>query len=347
MSMSKNYGEIMRAEIAQTPEVFERLNNKLLDYQKQINALDLSKIQSVVLVARGTSDNAALFLKYLIETNIGIPCGLASPSVVTVYKTKLKLNNCLVISISQSGQSPDIVSYTKAAKESGAITVSMTNDPNSPLAQASDLHLYIEADKEIAVAATKSYSAQLLTAYIFTATWANLPMNLSSLIAQVKKQVSDISNIENAVEIFDHKSGVTVMGRGFAYANAHEAALKIQETLKVPVASFSSADYLHGPISSLTDESRVILFAPTGFSSDSILATVTNIRAITNNIFWIGQGFTTEPNEIKIGGSSGLSEIESTIADVIVLQQFAMLLAIKNGLNPDAPTGLLKVTQTL
>jgi fructoselysine-6-P-deglycase FrlB-like protein len=91
----------------------------------------------------------------------------------------------------------------------------------------------------------------------------------------------------------------------------------------------------------------VILFAPTGFSSDSILATVTKIRAITNNIFWIGQGFTTEPNEIKIGGSSGLSEIESTIADVIVLQQFAMLLAIKNGLNPDAPTGLLKVTQTL
>ena len=179
MSMSKNYGEIMRAEIAQTPEVFERLNNKLLDYQRQINAIDLSKIQSVVLVARGTSDNAALFLKYLIETNIGIPCGLASPSVVTVYKTKLKLNNCLVISISQSGQSPDIVSYTKAAKESGAITVSMTNDRNSPLAQASDLHLYIEADKEIAVAATKSYSAQLLTAYIFTATWANLPMNLS------------------------------------------------------------------------------------------------------------------------------------------------------------------------
>ena len=87
MSMSKNYGEIMRAEIAQTPEVFERLNNKLLDYQRQINAIDLSKIQSVVLVARGTSDNAALFLKYLIETNIGIPCGLASPSVVTVYKT--------------------------------------------------------------------------------------------------------------------------------------------------------------------------------------------------------------------------------------------------------------------
>ena len=347
MSVSKNYGEIMRSEIAQTPEVFQNLSNKISDYQSLINQLNLSRIQSVILVARGTSDNAALFLKYLIETKVGIPCGLASPSVVTIYKSKLKLTNSLVIAVSQSGQSPDIISYTNAAKAGGAVTLSMTNDPSSPLAKATDLHLYIEAGVEKAVAATKSYSAQLLLSYIFVSIWVNEKIDLSKLIKETKVQVDNISVVEKVADDFDHKHGVTVMGRGFAYANAHEAALKIQETLKVPVASFSSADYLHGPISSLTQNSRVILLSPGSSADESISATVKKTREITNNIYWIGTGFKKGGNEVLIGGSTGLGEAESVIADAVVLQQFAMLLAIKNGLNPDAPIGLLKVTQTI
>ncbi len=347
MSVSKNYGEIMRSEIAQTPEVFQNLSNKISDYQSLINQLNLSSIQSVILVARGTSDNAALFLKYLIETKVGIPCGLASPSVVTIYKSKLKLTNSLVIAVSQSGQSPDIISYTNAAKAGGAVTLSMTNDPSSPLAKATDLHLYLEAGVEKAVAATKSYSAQLLLSYIFVSIWVNEKIDLSKLIKETKVQVDNISVVEKVADDFDHKHGVTVMGRGFAYANAHEAALKIQETLKVPVASFSSADYLHGPISSLTQNSRVILLSPGSSADESISATVKKTREITNNIYWIGTGFKKSGNEVLIGGSTGLGEAESVIADAVVLQQFAMLLAIKNGLNPDAPIGLLKVTQTI
>jgi glucosamine--fructose-6-phosphate aminotransferase (isomerizing) len=347
MSVSKNYGEIMRSEIAQTPEVFQNLSNKISDYQSLINQLNLSSIQSVILVARGTSDNAALFLKYLIETKVGIPCGLASPSVVTIYKSKLKLTNSLVIAVSQSGQSPDIIAYTNAAKAGGAVTLSMTNDPSSPLAKATDLHLYLEAGVEKAVAATKSYSAQLLLSYIFVSIWVNEKIDLSKLIKETKVQVDNISAVGKVVDDFDHKHGVTVMGRGFAYANAHEAALKIQETLKVPVASFSSADYLHGPISSLTQNSRVILLSPGSSADESISATVKKTREITNNIYWIGTGFKKSGNEVLIGGSTGLGEAESVIADAVVLQQFAMLLAIKNGLNPDAPIGLLKVTQTI
>lgn len=347
MSVSKNHGEIMRSEIAQTPEVFQNLANKISDYQSLINQLNLGRIESVILVARGTSDNAALFLKYLIETKVGIPCGLASPSVVTIYKSKLKLTNSLLIAISQSGQSPDIITYTKAAKLGGAVTLSMTNDPSSPLAKATDLHLYIEAGVEKAVAATKSYSAELLLSYIFACIWAKEKIDLSKLIKETKVQVENISEVQKVVDSFDHKHGVTVMGRGFAYANAHEAALKIQETLKVPVASFSSADYLHGPISSLTQNSRVILISPAASLDESISSTVNKTREITNNIYWIGTGFKKEKNEILIGGSTGLSEVESVIADTVVLQQFAMLLAIKNGLNPDAPIGLLKVTQTI
>jgi glucosamine--fructose-6-phosphate aminotransferase (isomerizing) len=337
----------MRAEIAEIPAVFQKLADQIPVISKQIEALSLNNVDSVILVARGTSDNAALFLKYLIETKIGIPCGLASPSVVTIYKSKLKFTNCLVIGLSQSGQSPDIVTYTKAAKAGGAKSISLTNNPGSPLAEATDLHLYLEAGAEKAVAATKSYSAELLLSYILVSVWAKENLNLDKLITETKESVNNLSHVQSVVEKFEHKNGITTMGRGFAYANAQECALKIQETLKVPVASFSSADYLHGPISSLSENSRVIFTAPAGVAFDSMQTTVNRIREITKHIYWIGTGFPTNSGEVFIGGATGLSEQESVIADSVVLQHFAMVLAIKNKLNPDAPVGLLKVTQTI
>ena len=337
----------MRSEIAEIPAVFQKLSDQIPAITKQVEALSLTNIDSVILVARGTSDNAALFLKYLIETKIGIPCGLASPSVVTIYKSELKFTNCLVIGLSQSGQSPDIVTYTKAARSGGAKSISLTNDSESPLAKATDLHLYLQAGAEKAVAATKSYSAELLLSNILVSIWANQSINLTKLIAATKSSVDNFSHVESVVKNFEHKFGITTMGRGFAYANAQECALKIQETLKIPVSSFSSADYLHGPISSLTENSRVIFTAPNGVAIDSMQTTVNRIREITKHIYWIGTGFTANSGEINIGGTTGLSEQESVIADSVVLQQFAMLLAVKNNLNPDAPVGLLKVTQTI
>jgi len=337
----------MRSEIAEIPAVFQKLSDQIPTITKQIEALALTNIDSVILVARGTSDNAALFLKYLIETKIGIPCGLASPSVVTIYKSTLKFKNCLVIGLSQSGQSPDIVTYTKAAKAGGAKSISLTNDPDSPLAKATDLHLYLEAGAEKAVAATKSYSAELLLSYILVSAWANQTIKLDSLILVTQQSVNNLEKVEEIVKSFDHKYGITTMGRGFSYANAQECALKIQETLKIPVSSFSSADYLHGPISSLTENSRVIFTAPSGVSIESMQTTVNRIREITKHIYWIGNGFAVNTGEVCIGGASGLSEQESVIADSVVMQQFAMALAVKNNLNPDAPVGLLKVTQTI
>ncbi|CAB4681832.1 unannotated protein [freshwater metagenome] len=337
----------MRSEIAEIPAVFQKLSDQIPEISKAVDALSLTNIDSVILVARGTSDNAALFLKYLIETKIGIPCGLASPSVVTIYKSNLRFTNTLVIGISQSGQSPDIVSYTKAAKAGGAKSISFTNDPDSPLAKATDLHLYLEAGTEKAVAATKSYSAELLLSYIFVSIWAKQSIDLTSLISASNDAVGKLAKVSEIVDAFDHKFGITTMGRGFAYANAQECALKIQETLKIPVSSFSSADYLHGPISSLTQNSRVVFLAPSGVAHEAMDKTVNRIREITKHLYWIGSGFPSLTGEVSIGGSTGLTEQESVIVDSIVLQQFAMTLAIKNNLNPDAPAGLLKVTQTI
>ncbi|CAB4591693.1 unannotated protein [freshwater metagenome] len=342
--MSDN-GSLMRAEIAQIPSIFQKLADRADAITAQVEKLPLDSFDSVILLARGTSDNAALYLKYLIETKIGIPCGLASPSVVTVYQSKLKLKNCLVIALSQSGQSPDLVSYAEAAKNGGAKVLALTNEANSPLAKAADVHLYLEAGEEKAVAATKSYSAELLLSLLVVSIWAKEVIDFAALVSEANRAVSNIDSVSKIVDNFDHTFGITTLGRGFSYANAHETALKIQETLKIPVSSFSSADYLHGPISSLHGNSRVIFLAPTGVSTTGMAATVTRIREITPHIYWIGNGFEIKPGEISLGGAK-LSETLAVIADSIVLQQFAMLLAIKNGLNPDAPIGLLKVTKT-
>jgi len=347
VSMSTEHGTIMRSEIEEIPAVFERIKSQSVQMHTEVSQLPLSSIDSVILVARGTSDNAALYLKYLIETKVGIPCGLASPSVVSVYGAKLRFKNVLVIALSQSGQSPDLVGYCTAARQGGATVVAMTNDQTSPLAQSAHCHLYLQAGPEKAVAATKSYSAQLLVARLFVAAWSGEVLNFDAIIAEGKHMLEQSGQVKTLAEKFKFNDGVTAMGRGFAYANAHETALKIQETLKIPVASFSSADYLHGPISSLHDQSRVIFLAPHGIAESAMSSTVARIREITTHIYWIGTGFTRTPHEILIGGSTGLSEIDSVIVDSIVLQFFALFLAINAGKNPDAPVGLAKVTKTL
>jgi glucosamine--fructose-6-phosphate aminotransferase (isomerizing) len=345
--MSVELGEIMHAEIEEIPAVFARIKESAIEMAIQVSHLPLGTIDSVILVARGTSDNAALYLKYLIETKIGIPCGLASPSVVSIYGTKLRYKNALVIALSQSGQSPDLVEYCQAAREGGATVLAMTNDSTSPLAESAHCHLYLHAGPEKAVAATKSYSAELLVSRLFVAIWANETVDFDAIKKEAEKSLQHAQHIRGIAEQFDYSHGVTTMGRGYAYGNAHETALKIQETVKIPVASFSSADYLHGPISSLHNESRVIFLAPAGIAESAMSATVQRIRAITNHIYWVGSGFARQHNEIYLGGAEGLPEMDAVIADSILLQLFALYLATSSGKNPDAPIGLAKVTLTL
>ena len=337
----------MHAEIEEIPAVFTRIKQSAPEMARRISRLPLSDFDSVILVARGTSDNAALYLKYLIETKIGIPCGLASPSVVSIYGANLRFKNVLVIALSQSGQSPDLVGYCQAAGDGGATVLAMTNDPESPLAKVSHCHLYLQAGPEKAVAATKSYSAELLVSRAFVSIWSGENLNFDPIIDGAEKALKQTPRIELIAENFDLSKGVTTMGRGYAYANAHETALKIQETVKIPVASFSSADYLHGPISSLHDESRVIFLAPTGIAESAMLSTVQRIRAITSHIYWIGAGFTRKGDEVYLGGATDLSEMDAVIVDSILLQLFALYLAISAGKNPDAPVGLAKVTKTV
>ena len=343
--MSK-LGVIMASEIAETPKVFTAIldNKKAFDSVKDV--LLEEKIQSVLILARGTSDNAAHYLKYLIETQIGLPVGLTSPSSVTVYNAELKYANTLIVAISQSGQSPDLVKFATAARQAHAYVIAMTNDDKSPLATIAHNHFSLLAGPELAVAATKSYNAQLLISYLLVASWTGKNVNGEQLISEATRIAGTADLVAKAVATASREKEVVILGRGFAYPNAREAALKIQETCKISVQGLSTADYLHGPISALTPDTQVFIVAPSHMPASSITEATTKIRKTSSRIFWIGNGGTPQGDDIVLAGSNCDDEITSTLVDAMVLQRFALEFAVASGYDPDAPEGLSKVTLT-
>ena len=342
----KQLGAIMSSEIAETPKTFSAIleNSSAFDSVKDV--LTEQKIQSVLILARGTSDNAAHYLKYLIETQIGLPVGLTSPSSVTVYKSELKYKNTLVIAISQSGQSPDLVHFATAAREANAYVISMTNDDSSPLAKIAHHHFSLMAGPELAVAATKSYNAQLLVSYLLVSAWTGKEVNGAKIVEEAQRIADDSDLVAKAVVNTTRANEIVILGRGFAYPNAREAALKIQETCKISVQGLSTADYLHGPISALTADTQVFIVAPKHMPAESIVEATTKIRKTSQRIFWIGNGGTPTGSDIILAGSNCDDEITSTLVDAIVLQRFALEFAVASGFDPDAPEGLSKVTLT-
>ena len=336
----------MASEIAETPKVFTSILDNMNAFDSIKNVLVEEEIQSVLILARGTSDNAAHYLKYLIETQIGLPVGLTSPSSVTVYEAKLKYSKTLVVAISQSGQSPDLVKFATAARQANAYIIAITNDESSPLAKVAHNHFSLLAGPELAVAATKSYNAQLLISYLLVATWSNKTVNASQIISEATRIAETANLVSGAVREVTREKELVILGRGFAYPNAREAALKIQETCKISVQGLSTADYLHGPISALTPETQVFIVAPAHMPASSITEATQKIRMTSSRIFWIGNGGTPEGDDIVLAGSNCDDEIASTLVDAMVLQRFALEFSVASGYDPDAPVGLSKVTLT-
>lgn len=339
-------GAVMASEINETPQVFSRLGSNLDQFAAVKNLLVERKISAVQILARGTSDNAAHFLKYLIEVKMGLPVGLTSPSAISIYQSPMRYEGVLVIALSQSGQSPDLVGFAQAALLANATVISMTNDSDSPLAKISNLHFPLLAGPELAVAATKSYSAELLVSYLLVSTWMSSTFNTQEIVQESQKLVDNTHLVDDAIASCDRSSGIVFMGRGFGYPNAREAALKVQETAKISVQGFSTADYLHGPISSLAPDSQLFIVAPYHQPQSLISEAVARIRTVVPRIYWIGSGGTPESNDIVIEGSQCADEVSSSIVDAVALQRFSLEFSRKCGLDPDAPAGLTKVTLT-
>ncbi len=342
-----SYGSIMEMEIASTPSVFQSILDAKSQFDSVKNIISEKKIKFVLILARGTSDNAAHFLKYLIEVKMGLPCGLTSPSAVTIYNSKLHYDGTLVIAISQSGQSPDLVAFADAAKRSGGYLIAMTNDESSPLAHLAHHHLSLLAGPELAVAATKSYSAQLLVSYLLVSSWTGATVTGQEIVDQAEELVANTHINSAAVAASSRESEMLFLGRGFSYANAREAALKVQETSKLSVQGLSTADYLHGPISALRESTQLYIVAPHNMPANSISEALVKIRKHVDHITWIGEGGASSGTDIRISGSRCSDEITTSIIDAISLQGFALEFAKKFGFNPDSPEGLSKVTKTL
>jgi glucosamine--fructose-6-phosphate aminotransferase (isomerizing) len=300
---------------------------------------------TVQVLGRGTSGNASLFLKYLIEVKLGILVADASPSTTSIYKSPIAMRNNLLIGMSQSGKSTDLVEFARTAIESGAYFVAMTNDASSPLAQLAHHHIDLGVGPELAVAATKSYSSELLHAQLLVD--AMLSESSPARLAEEAERVIKDSDLRiQKATALHYADDIIVLGRGYSLANALELSLKVKETSLINVPANSTAEYLHGPIAALKESSSVIFLAPSGQDYSVIAPTVERVRAITKNVFWIGSSQFCADGETYLGGSSIENESYSCIIDSTVLQLLANQLAVSKGLNPDAPKGLDKVTLT-
>ena len=338
----------MYSEISETPDVFSRLINSEAQFQQAAEKIKARNISNVIILARGTSDNAGHYLKFLIEVRLGLPVGLASPSSVSIYGAKVDFKNTLVIALSQSGKSPDLLAFASASKEGGALLIAMTNNSDSPLAKAGDIHIDLSAGPEIAVAATKSYSAELLASLLLIDSWIGNKREVRShLVDSSRECIANLGEVDSFANSLDAKREIVVIGRGYAYANAKELALKIQETSYIPVQGMSSADYQHGPIATLNSDSQVIVLSPSGMPKKALEDSMVRIRQSEPEIIWLGSNELALTKERVIKGSNQAKEEESTIIDAALIQYLTLGFAVKNGFNPDSPTGLSKVTKTL
>ena len=338
----------MYSEISETPDVFSRLINSEAQFQQAAEKIKARNISNVIILARGTSDNAGHYLKFLIEVRLGLPVGLASPSSVSIYGAKVDFKNTLVIALSQSGKSPDLLAFASASKEGGALLIAMTNNSDSPLAKAGDIHIDLSAGPEIAVAATKSYSAELLASLLLVDSWIGNKREVRShLVDSSRECIANLGEVDSFANSLDAKREIVVIGRGYAYANAKELALKIQETSYIPVQGMSSADYQHGPIATLNSDSQVIVLSPSGMPKKALEDSMVRIRQSEPEIIWLGSNELALTKERVIKGSNQAKEEESTIIDAALIQYLTLGFAVKNGFNPDSPTGLSKVTKTL
>jgi len=343
----------MLAEIREQPAALERtLAAERKPIEELRRALERDRPRLILLAARGTSDNAAQFGRYLLEITTGIPVSLAAPSVFTLYDAKFNFDGVLVIAISQSGESTDTNLVLHRAREQGARTIGITNEASSTLAKLAQHVFLVRAGSEESVAATKTYTGQLMMLYLIAhALGADIAMDqLARLPDLANAALSLEDEIAYRAARYRFMTHAVVIGRGLNYSNAFEFALKLMETCYVIAERFSSADLLHGPIAMVEQSFPAFLFAPSGVTWPGIREMIQKLADLKAESFVI----TDESNpEALPPAAQGISvpvmveEIFTPIPYIIPAQLFAACLASEKRLNPDQPRTISKVTRTL
>ena len=328
---------LMALEAKQAAEKIELQLNRNRDLIKQIaDAINRFEPQMVMLVGRGSSDHAGVFAKYLIEIESGVPTFAAAPSIATVYNKPLNLSRCLVIVISQSGRSPDILAQTEQAKASGALCVALLNDEEAPLAELVDFVIPLSAGEEKSVAATKSYLATLSAILQLVAYWQSnekLIMALDTIPSELTNAA--LSPPQLTFEDLAEVKNLVVLGRGLGYAVSKEIALKLKEVCAIHAEAFSSAEFLHGPVTLVESRIKVLDVQVCDESNGPHTEQVSDIISRGGDLVHLHQ-----VNKA----------MHPRIAPLAVLQRFYLdveQVAKAKGFDPDRPGGLKKVTETL
>lgn len=348
----------MLEEIRQQPSALERtLRGGFAAAGQLARALEKRRPKLIVLAARGTSDNAAQFARYLLEITTGIPVSLAAPSIFTLYGARIDLREALVVAISQSGESIDTNLVLERAKQAGALTAGITNESSSALASLADHVLLVRAGRERSVAATKTYTGQVMMCYLLAqALGAKMDSDdLRRIPEWVEETLTIEDEIAQRIDRYRFMEHAVVVGRGLNYANAFEFALKLMETCYVLADRFSAADFLHGPIAMVEASFPLFLFAPPGPTWTGMLAMIEKLQALKAETLIVTDASHRAALRLK---SPALAvpakiarrrpaELFTPIPYIIPAQLFAAHLAERKGLDPDRPRTLHKVTRTL
>lgn len=342
----------LRSEIFEQPKILQNLLAQQWANIQAINEdLQARELDYVFMAARGTSDNAARYAQYLWGAENGYPIALATPSLFSLYQSPPRLHHTLVVGVSQSGKSPDIVQVLKEGRRQGCPTLAITNTPDSDLSSVANFTINIQAGVEEAVAATKTYTAELMAVAMLSAAQRKSPADYETLQrvpGWVEQMLSLHGEIKLIAERYRYMTQCVVLGRGFNYSTAFEWSLKLKELTYVVAEPYSSADFQHGPIAVVDQGFPVLAINPDGKVFDDMLDLLRRLRTDRKAELLV---ISNRDESLKLATSpirlpSDMPEWVSPIVSIIPAQLFSYYLTMAKGYDTEAPRGLRKVTET-
>ena len=348
-------GTQVLSEMGEQPDVLARIVAQRPRLQELIGRSLPERLRGVCLIARGSSDNVAVHARYLLELATGIPLSMVAPSIITRYHAVPDVADWLVVALSQSGRTPEIVDVAARLRDRGAVVVAVTNDAESPLAQASAVTLSVGTSAELAVPATKTVTGQLaLVTVLAEATGAGIARYSGgdaawgSLARVVETVVHDEAGIEQAVQVLAPHSSAVHLARGLTYAAALEGALKSKETSRRVHDGYSSADFLHGPLTVAGPGVPVVAYGAAGPVLADVAETARRAVRLGSPVIGVGADEVWQGIDGAVGVPvpQDLGEALAVIPLVVRGQQLAVRTTLALGMDPDSPEGLNKVTAT-
>ena len=343
----------LRDEIQEQPDALARLIDRAPAIGRIAERLRIEELDHVLVAARGTSDHAAIYAQYLFGVRLGMPVGLATPSVLSLYGAELRLARTLVLGISQSGASPDIVGVVEQGRRQGVPTIAITNDPGSPLAAGADDVIDLGVGPERAVAATKTYTAELAALALLVASVQRPsdPLAADPALRDVPAAVAASLETEPAIEAaaadLASAPACVVVGRGYEYATAREWALKLKELAHVVADPYSAADFRHGPVALVDEGFPVLAVAPSGRPAPDMEALLRRLRDELGASVLV---LSDRPSTRDLGTASvalpTLAEHVMPIASIVCGQLHALHVTLARNHDPDHPRHIAKVTRT-